>query len=407
MKSMSKALFVFMIFFILSMTVWADQNFEGIWDDWSKDQADLRSGSRYVPASETDKQSILNKLTEIVELLKKTPTLNPPAGADITRTRNISFTIPGWLKNSADLPKADLSLTFFPLVKSKDGSPKRARRATGFINIFVNETAPSAVFGPGDKSLKDEAWYLEPVPVGSAGPFTVYEPIYDARSGRTSNQYFVSLVSEKLPPLWFPVTNEEFFNDRVERVEKDLAEYKSNMEKIPHPVEANKQMKEALVSSYEKAIEMFPDKADEYRAEIEKALKEMENPPEKEINYYNRLMEAAEERNALLEKEIVDMRRHIAAFSDEYRNAQALGSANFRVAQTKRQAVIQPPGTPGGSEVRKVLRRNPEVFAAGFPADALTMCVVSFHAPKDVKMRELFEQVLNNLDWKALAGFLY
>jgi len=407
MKSMSKALFVFMIFFILSMTVWADQNFEGIWDDWSKDQADLRSGSRYVPASETDKQSILNKLTEIVELLKKTPTLNPPAGADITRTRKISFIIPGWLKNSADLPKADLSLTFFPLVKSKDGSPKRARRATGFINIFVNETAPSAVFGPGDKSLKDEAWYLEPVPVGSAGPFTVYEPIYDARSGRTSNQYFVSLVSEKLPPLWFPVTNEEFFNDRVERVEKDLAEYKSNMEKIPHPVEANKQMKEALVSSYEKAIEMFPDKADEYRAEIEKALKEMESPPEKEINYYNRLIEAAEERNALLEKEIADMRRHIAAFSDEDRNAQAVGSANFRVAQTKRQAVIQPPGTPGGSEVRKVLRRNPEVFAAGFPADALTMFAVSFHAPKDAKMGELFEQVLHNLDWKTLAGFLY
>ena len=407
MKNMCKVLPVFMIFFILSMTVWAEQNFEGVWDDWSKDQAPLRSGSRYVQASETDRQSILSKLTEIAEVLKKTPALNPPAGVDITRTRNISFTIPGWLKNSTALPKADLSLVFFPLVKSKDGSPKRARRATGFINVFVNETAPSAVFGPGDKSLEDEAWYLEPVPLGSAGPFTVYEPIYDARSGRTSNQYFVSLVSERLPPLWLPVTNEEFFNDRVERVEKDLAEYKSNMEKIPHPVEANKKMKEALVSSYEQAIKMFPDKADEYRAEIEKALEEMESPPEKEINYYNRLIEAAEERNALLEKEIAGMRRQIAAFSDEERNAQASGSANFKVAQTKRQAVIQPPGTPGGSEVRKVLRRNPEAFAAGFPADAFTMCVVSFHAPKDVKMGELFEQVLHNLDWKALSGFLY
>lgn len=384
----------------------------GVWREWSPDYVN-RTGMRGMrePAA-ADLQKLFDSLSEIAELFRETRTLAGPVGFDVKGSRRIDLRPPRWAAGREVPARALLSLYLYPYTTQRDGSARASDiEWTGFIGVYVNEPNPFELLGGGMRSLDEETWYLEPKPIRTVGGYTMYEAVADDRVMRRGPQRFAVVAPAGFPPLWLPVSVEEYADDIIRRWEAQLAQMQERLAQfqLPRQSEAHRRAREATIQSMTQLMEMQPQMAEQLQAQLDEALRQFDaaagDPSEsdrRDAAYEQRMREAAQKQQAELEASINAMRAELAALSPAERRAQAVGKLHLHRPGAQTEGEIVPLAVPGGSEPRGLVRVNRDLFSNSASRTTPQLFLVNFHTNREF-MAERFSEIERQLDWGALA----
>ncbi len=415
-RLLSVATFIFMVVSTVGPVVYADPaDTPGVWREWVPDRVD-KSGRRIASEpSERELQEMFADLGAIAELFRATSTLSRPVGFDVKGARTIHLGVPE-SSLGVDAPaRSSLDLYFYPYIERRDGTVTASETEwTGIIGVYANDPAPWLLMGLGMRSLEGERWYLEPEPVRTVAGFTMYEQVADDRIRRRGPQRFVVMASPELPPLWLPVTVEEYANDQIRRWEAQLARYRERMEqfRLPTMSETHRMAREGMKESMQELMRLMPEKKEELQSQLDEALQEMDAAmgdaaeADRQLSEDERRMrEAAERQQAELEESIGAMKASLAGMSPAERRAQAEGKLNLHRPGVEAEGEIVPPTAEGGSEARGLVRVNQQFFGRSRSPEAMQLLFVSFYTHRE-SMARRFREIERELDWDALADMI-
>ncbi|MFW5842391.1 MAG: hypothetical protein ACOCW6_00560 [Spirochaetota bacterium] len=392
----------------------------GVWREGQEGVEDHvdRRGSR-IPRepNESQLQDMFDRLGAIVDLFRSTPTLGSPVGFDVKASRGIDLGRPEWAEDREAAARARLSLYLYPYLERRDGTVKASDLEwTGIIGVYVNDPAPYEVMGAGMNSLEGERWYLEPVQIRTVAGYTMYEQVADDRVRRRGPQRFFVVAPPDLPPLWLPVSAEEYATDQIRRWEMQLALARERLAQFSLPArsETHRMAREAIESSMQQLMELTtdPEQRAKLQAQMEQALREhdeaagdLEEADRAIAEDERRMIEAAEKQQAELEETIEAMKASLAAMSPAERRAQAVGKLHLHRPGAQAEGEIVPPTVPGGSEPRGLVRINRDLFERRHSPADMHFFFVNFYTNSDFMARQ-FAAVERELDWSELAGMI-
>ncbi len=374
----------------------------GRWREWVPDSAHRTGRLNPRRPNTTQINDIYERLGDMADIFRATPTLSSPLGFEIKGSRSVDLTLPRWAEGVPAGTGMELNLFLYPYYRSGGRIKVSDVDYTGHIMVYGNDPVPVLLMGPGVESLEGEPWFLEPLQEGTIGRFPVYRAEADARMKYQEPPRFVVIPGPGCPPLWLPVSTEEYVSDLIRRQEDVLAEQRRRASELPSGAEMQDELIRGIEESIRQQIEMFPEKREELlaqKAELLKAVGAMD------MEEYDQTKQGAAEYHAEMEKPISDLKAQLAAMTRAERNAQAQAALNFRLAATPGSTYMVPPGTPGSTEPRGVVRVNPTLFDRNGRATAARFLIISLYAGSpDMKTR--MDAITRELDWEALARLI-
>lgn len=421
MRSVRSVSFVVLVFMVLSAVALPPAlsanpaAAAGVWREFAPDYVN-RAGTRGLrePAA-ADLQKLFDSLSEISDLFRATRTLAGPVGFDVKGSRRIDLRPPAWAGEREAPVRALLSLYLYPYTTQRDGSARASDvEWTGFVGVYVNEPNPFELLGGGMRSLDGETWYLEPKPIRTVAGYTMYEAVADDRVARRGPQRFAVVVPAGFPPLWLPVSVEEYADDQIRRWEAQLAQMRERLAqfRLPRRSETHRRAREATIQTMTQLMEMQPQMAELLQAQLDEALRQFDaaegDPAEadrEDAAYEQRMREAAEKQQAELEANINAMKAELVALSPAERRAQAVGKLHLHRPGVDTEGEIVPLAVPGGTEPRGLVRVNRNLFTRSTSSTAPQLLLVNFHTNREF-MAERFSEIERQLDWRALARMI-
>lgn len=381
----------------------------GTWRGPETQRVPAASEWRARGADPSVEQKALDRLHSIVDLIRATDSIGQPVGFESWSGLSVELGVPQWMGAlPSPQPGPALSwarVTLYPYYQARDGSV-HTDKPFGYVRVTENDPTPLYFWGGGCRSLEGEWWYLEPKAIGTAGRFTIYEMIGDSRGGPSGDQRAVILTSSGLPQPWLPVTMGEFLEDRVQRMELRLAEARQGLERHAAFRRNLEKQLEEMRETYESLKERSPKEAEAYAQAIEvlEAAWFSDDPKAREEEA--RMIEAAEQLHAEMAQDIAESRSIMDRASPAELAAQATGSANFRLPAERHQVIITPPGVPGGSEIRGIVRPNPAVLSKEYAPESVRMMTVHYYSTGWPILRDALDRFIEELDWDALGALL-
>ncbi|MFW5717604.1 MAG: hypothetical protein ACOC0E_09175 [Spirochaetota bacterium] len=376
----------------------------GRWREWVPDSALRRGRLNPRRPNTTQINDIYERLGDMADIFRATPTLSSPLGFEIKGSRSVDLTLPRWANGIPAGTEMELNLFLYPYYRSGGRIRVSDVDYTGHIMIYGNDPIPAFLMGPGVDSLEGEPWFLEPLREDTVGRFPLYRAEADARTRYTGPHRFVVIPGPGCPPLWVPVSTEEYISDLIRRQEAVLAEQRRRTSELPSGEEFRDEMIRGIQESIRQQIELFPEKREELLAQEAELLRAFRDESG-DMEEYDQMREGAAEYHAEMETSISDLKARLAAMTRAERNSQARAALNFRLAATPGSTYMVPPGTPGSTEPRGVVRVNPALFDRNGRATAARFLIISLYAGSP-DMRTRMDAITRELDWEALAGLV-
>jgi hypothetical protein len=374
----------------------------GHWRDWVNE---INIGrDRTGPALNTNEtDAIIDRLTAIGEIIRSTPVLSKPVGFEVKPVRRINVVLSELVEqirqNNRPVP-AELHIYLYPYFlrdgRIFEGEELWAHR--GVLSVFVNNPAPG--WATGYRTVNGEQWYTEPKLVERTGNVTRYEAHVLARR---EAQQLLLVAPGDLPPLWTPVTREEFIKDEIGLQETQLEEGREKLARLPSADARNKQVIEGMQRAYEQMKTINPEAAEQMRTQMDEAIKQMTAEQDGASEQERAMREGAHRRLDELEQRIGAMRAELNSMSPTDRRSQA--SIILDPQQTDITGLAKP-DTPGASPL---VRINPDLFGADTSPTAFLFLIITPNPERgrgDDLAREKLDEIIRDIDWNKLAEVL-
>jgi hypothetical protein len=379
------------------------QEVDGFWRDWEDDiRVSAGRGSSILEQSEID--VILERLADVKKIFRDTDILNKLRGFEVKPARKInifSSEMIERIRNSAQPVPSELHLFMYPYFL-RDGTIFEGEELwtwKGNISVFVNNPTPE--WGIPYRTVNNEQWYIEPREVGRFGTFPVYEN-RNRPAGRSGLQRFVLVSQDIVPPLWLPVTCEEFIRHEISQHEAQLRQSRERLSQLPSPDTQREQMILTMERTYEQLKNIDLGQAEQFRAQMEKTISDM-YPQDQQHTEHQVLLESTRKQMNDLEARIHAIRPLLDSMPPLERNSQAKIILDLEQTDV---AGLAKPGVEGASSL---VRINPSIFKQGDPVTSFRFIIITTDpgSGRDSDWaQENLDLIMEDLDWEALAGLL-
>jgi hypothetical protein len=374
----------------------------GHWRDWIN-EINIGRDQTGPALSTNETDAVLDRLTAIGEIIRSTPVLSKPVGFEVKPVRRINVVLSDLVEqirqNNRPVP-AELHIYLYPYFlrdgRIFEGEELWAHR--GVLSVFVNNPAPG--WATGYRTVNGEQWYTKPKLVDRTGNVTRYEAHVLARR---EAQQLLLVAPGDLPPLWTPVTREEFIWDEIGVQEKQLEEGREKLARLPSADARNRQVIEGMQRAYEQMKAINPEAAEQMRAQMDEAIKQMTAEQDGASEQERAMREGAQQQHDELEKRIGAMRGALNSMSPADRRSQA------SIILDPQQTDITGLAKPGAQGASPLVRINPDLFGAGTSSTAFRFLIITPNPERgrgDDWAKEKLDEIIGGIDWNKLAEVL-